>query len=148
MIETLLDKVSGIHLRGDQIKGPVFDSYQNKRKKVVILPLKVTVYFNYSPTNTTVRAKEKRETAQDFVVQAVREELPKQGYDVIDYFNIDPHYGTMEDFDQMVKALHEADIKIIMDLVINHNSSEHPFFQDALKNKQSKGKPYHMFSSA
>lgn len=52
-------------------------------------------------------------------------------YDVKDYFSIDPDYGTMEDFDAFLKACDERGINVILDLVMNHTSSEHPWFQQA-----------------
>jgi alpha-amylase len=52
-------------------------------------------------------------------------------YDVIDYFKIDPEYGTMEDLKELIKIAKENDIKIIIDLVINHTSSKHPWFLQA-----------------
>lgn len=52
-------------------------------------------------------------------------------YDVMDYENIDPMYGTLDDFDAMLSAAHERHIRVIMDLVVNHTSSEHPWFLSA-----------------
>ncbi len=54
-------------------------------------------------------------------------------YDVIDYYNIDPIYGDMEDFDLLSSELKKADIKLILDLVINHSSDKHPWFLSAAK---------------
>lgn len=52
-------------------------------------------------------------------------------YDVTDYCSIDPEYGTMEDFEAFMAACEERGIKVILDLVINHSSSKHPWFQEA-----------------
>ena len=52
-------------------------------------------------------------------------------YDVTDYKNIDPQYGSIDDFDDLVAACHERDIRIYLDLVINHTSSQHPWFKQA-----------------
>ena len=52
-------------------------------------------------------------------------------YDVTDYYAIDPVYGTLEDFQAFLSACDERGIKVIMDLVLNHTSSEHPWFQEA-----------------
>ncbi|MBR5127697.1 MAG: alpha-amylase [Roseburia sp.] len=52
-------------------------------------------------------------------------------YDVIDYYEIDPEYGTMEDFKAFVKACDERGIRVMIDLVMNHSSSEHEWFQTA-----------------
>jgi alpha-glucosidase len=55
------------------------------------------------------------------------------GYDVADYFDIEPTYGSLDDFDHLVAAAAERSIKILMDVVPNHCSSEHAWFQAALK---------------
>ena len=52
-------------------------------------------------------------------------------YDVVDYKDIDPQYGTMDDFDELVKSCHERGIRVIVDTVFNHSSSEHPWFKEA-----------------
>ena len=52
-------------------------------------------------------------------------------YDTTDYYSIDPEYGTMEDFEAFLSACRERGIKVIMDLALNHTSSEHPWFQEA-----------------
>lgn len=52
-------------------------------------------------------------------------------YDVTDYYGIDPEYGTMEDFEHFMAACEERGIKVIIDLVLNHTSSQHPWFQEA-----------------
>ncbi|WP_051393586.1 glycoside hydrolase family 13 protein [Glycomyces arizonensis] len=54
------------------------------------------------------------------------------GYDVADYRAIDPRFGTLDDFDAMLEAAHEAGIRLIVDLVPNHSSSEHEWFKAAL----------------
>ena len=58
--------------------------------------------------------------------------LADGGYDVIDYRNVDPRLGTMDDFDEMVRVAHEAGIKVIVDIVPNHTADKHVFFQEAL----------------
>lgn len=59
------------------------------------------------------------------------------GYDVVDYLKTEPDYGTMEDFENMIKVAHEHGIKIILDFIINHSSVENPWFQDAISNPNS-----------
>ncbi len=51
------------------------------------------------------------------------------GYDVADYRAIDPRYGTMEDWDRLLSELHDRDMRLVMDLVVNHTSTEHAWFQ-------------------
>lgn len=54
------------------------------------------------------------------------------GYDVSDYYKIDPVMGTMADFEALVTDLHQAGIKLIMDFVLNHTSDQHPWFKAAV----------------
>jgi len=63
------------------------------------------------------------------------------GYDVADYCAIDPSYGTMEDFDQLVAEAHKRGIRLILDMVFNHTSTEHNWFKSAL----DKNSPYRQF---
>ena len=51
------------------------------------------------------------------------------GYDISDYYNIDELYGTMEDFEEMLREAHKRDIKIVMDIVVNHSSTENEWFK-------------------
>ena len=59
-------------------------------------------------------------------------ELADGGYDVIDYRNVDPRLGTLDDFDRMVAAAHERNIRVIVDIVPNHTSTKHAWFREAL----------------
>ena len=54
------------------------------------------------------------------------------GYDVTDYYAVNPDYGTMEDFTRLLEEAHARDIRVIIDLVLNHTSTQHPWFQSAL----------------
>ena len=58
------------------------------------------------------------------------------GYDIADYYEIDPLFGTMEDFDSLLEEAHQHGLKIMMDIVVNHTSTEHAWFKDVLKNKE------------
>src|SRR5690348_13586653 len=58
--------------------------------------------------------------------------LADGGYDVADYRNVDPRLGTLEDFDAMVTALHARSINVVVDIVPNHTSDLHEWFQEAL----------------
>ncbi len=62
------------------------------------------------------------------------------GYDIADYKDINPEYGTLEEFKQLLDAAHSKGLKVIMDLVINHTSDEHDWFKESLKSKDN---PYH-----
>lgn len=62
------------------------------------------------------------------------------GYDITDYTAINPEYGTLEDFQAFLTAAHERGIRVIIDLVLNHTSSEHPWFVSAM---QGPGSPYY-----
>ena len=53
------------------------------------------------------------------------------GYDISDYYSIHPEYGDMADFDELLSKLHDRNIRLIMDVVINHTSDEHPWFQSS-----------------
>ena len=57
--------------------------------------------------------------------------LADQGYDISDYYDIDPRFGTLEDMDELLKEAKKRDISIIMDLVVNHCSDEHEWFKKA-----------------
>ncbi|SMF84198.1 trehalose-6-phosphate hydrolase [Paenibacillus uliginis N3/975] len=61
------------------------------------------------------------------------------GYDVADYYNIDPAYGTMEDFDELVQELKNRSMHLMIDIVVNHSSTEHRWFKEA---KSSRDNPY------
>lgn len=58
--------------------------------------------------------------------------LDDNGYDISDYRAIHPDFGTMEDMDRLIEKLHDAGIRLIMDLVVNHTSDEHAWFQKAI----------------
>jgi len=67
------------------------------------------------------------------------------GYDIRDYHKIMAEFGNMEDFDELLKEVHARDMKLIMDLVINHTSDEHEWFQKALAEPDSKYGNYYLF---
>ena len=66
------------------------------------------------------------------------------GYDISDYYSIHPEYGTMEDFQAVLDGAHERGMKVIMDLVVNHTSDEHPWFL-ASKDKNSPYRDYYFW---
>lgn len=70
------------------------------------------------------------------------------GYDIRDYRKIMDEMGTMADFDELLEKTHEKDMKLIMDLVVNHTSDEHQWFQNALKNPQGHYGNYYFFKKS
>ncbi|MBQ9154855.1 MAG: alpha-glucosidase, partial [Solobacterium sp.] len=66
------------------------------------------------------------------------------GYDVSDYQAIDPKFGTMEDFDRLMEECHSRGLKVIMDMVINHTSTEHRWFKEALSSPDSPYRDYYI----
>jgi trehalose-6-phosphate hydrolase len=77
-------------------------------------------------------------------------ESPKvdNGYDVFDYYKIDPTYGTLQDFEAFLNEAHKRDIKIIMDLVVNHTSTDSEWFQEAKKSKDNPYRDYYVWKDA
>lgn len=67
------------------------------------------------------------------------------GYDVSDYESINPEYGTMTDMDQLIEEAKKRNIKIIMDLVVNHTSDQHPWFLEAKKGKDNPYRDYYIW---
>lgn len=67
------------------------------------------------------------------------------GYDISDYQDINPEFGTMEDFDELLEEAKKRDIKIIIDLVVNHTSDKHNWFKEAISNPNSKYRDYYIF---
>jgi glycosidase len=68
------------------------------------------------------------------------------GYDVLNYYAVNTEYGTMDDFKNLLAEAHKRDIKIIIDLVLNHTSSQHPFFADANRDANSKYRDWYVWS--
>ncbi|SIQ98492.1 alpha,alpha-phosphotrehalase [Aeromonas hydrophila] len=67
------------------------------------------------------------------------------GYDIADYYAIDPAYGTMADFEALLAAAHARDIRIVMDIVVNHTSTEHAWFKSALGDKNNPYRDYYIW---
>ena len=71
--------------------------------------------------------------------------LADQGYDIADYYNIDPRFGTMDDMDELLREAHKRDMYILMDLVVNHCSDEHEWFRKAAEDPDGKyGKYFYL----
>ena len=67
------------------------------------------------------------------------------GYDISDYQAIMKAFGTMEDFDRMLSQIHERGMKLVMDLVVNHTSDEHPWFVESRKGKENPYRDYYIW---
>ena len=67
------------------------------------------------------------------------------GYDISDYKNIHPDYGTLEQFRKVLDRAHELGLKVLMDLVINHTSDEHPWFLESCKGKDNPYSDYYIW---
>ena len=67
------------------------------------------------------------------------------GYDISDYQAIMEDFGTMEDFDEMLSEMHKRGIKLVMDLVVNHTSDEHPWFVESRKSKDNPYRDYYIW---
>jgi len=71
--------------------------------------------------------------------------LVDNGYDIADYEAINPIYGTMEDFDRLLELCHEKGLKLVMDLVVNHNSDQSKWFQESKKSRNNKYSDYYIW---
>ena len=67
------------------------------------------------------------------------------GYDISNYQGIMKEFGTMEDFDEMLRTAHEKGIKLVMDLVVNHTSDEHPWFVESRKSRENPYRDYYIW---
>ncbi|MGL5544009.1 MAG: alpha,alpha-phosphotrehalase [Cetobacterium sp.] len=67
------------------------------------------------------------------------------GYDIADYYNIDPIFGNMNDFEELLKETHKRGMKLIMDMVINHTSIENFWFKEALKDPENRYHNYYIW---
>lgn len=68
------------------------------------------------------------------------------GYDVTDYYAVHPDFGTMDDFERVVEEAHARDIRIILDLVVNHTSSRHPWFLEAVRDPDSPKRDWYVWA--
>ncbi|KAL0223193.1 hypothetical protein P9112_002583 [Eukaryota sp. TZLM1-RC] len=68
------------------------------------------------------------------------------GYDVADYTNVHPDYGTLSDFDRFISAAHDFGLKVLVDFVVNHTSDQHPWFQAARSDRNSPYRDYYVWS--
>ena len=63
--------------------------------------------------------------------------MDDNGYDISDYQDIDPLFGTLADLDELIKELHDRNMKLVMDLVVNHTSDEHPWFKESRSSRDN-----------
>ena len=70
------------------------------------------------------------------------------GYDVSDYFDIDPLFGNMDDFEQLINICHKNGLKIIIDQVYSHTSDEHPFFKQSKNDKENDKADWYVWADA
>ncbi len=66
-----------------------------------------------------------------------RSPMDDNGYDISDYTDIDPLFGTLADLDELITQLHQRGMKLVMDLVVNHTSDEHPWFQESRSSRDN-----------
>ena len=74
-----------------------------------------------------------------------RSPMADNGYDVSDYRDVDPLFGTLADLDELIAAAHGRGLKIVMDVVFNHTSIEHPWFREALTGPDSPKRDWYLF---
>lgn len=72
--------------------------------------------------------------------------LKDDGYDISDYMNVHPSYGTIEDFSAFLAAAHDRDLQVMIELVINHTSDQHPWFQSARQSPTSPHRDFYVWS--
>jgi glycosidase len=77
----------------------------------------------------------------------VAESPSYHGYDVTDYYKVEPDYGTNDDFSAFVAAAHRHKIRVLVDLVLNHTSSEHPWFKEALQDSTAPHRNWYRWSA-
>ncbi len=72
--------------------------------------------------------------------------LRDDGYDIADYYGIHPDYGTLADFQRLVEAAHQRGIRILTELVVNHTSDQHPWFQESRRDPKSPKRDWYVWS--
>jgi maltose alpha-D-glucosyltransferase/alpha-amylase len=72
--------------------------------------------------------------------------LRDDGYDIADYYGIHPDYGTLADFQRLVEASHERGMRILTELVVNHTSDQHPWFQESRRDPKSPKRDWYVWS--
>lgn len=85
--------------------------------------------------------------AQCIWLMPIAESPSYHGYDVVDYYTVDREYGTNDDFRRLVEEAHRRGIAVIVDMVLNHSSSEHPWFRAASSDPASPYRDWYLFSA-
>ena len=77
-----------------------------------------------------------------------RSPMDDNGYDISDYQDIDPLFGTLEDLDALIEDVHARGMKLVMDLVVNHTSDEHPWFVESRSSKDNPKRDWYWWRPA
>jgi alpha-glucosidase len=80
-----------------------------------------------------------------WVAPMYRSPMADFGYDVADYCDVDPIFGTMQDFDRLLKEAHRRDIKLILDFVPNHSSDQHPWFLESRSSRENAKRDWYLW---
>lgn len=126
---------------------------ENWKNKVVyqIYPMSFNSYYNNS-TGDIRGIIEKLDYLKTLGVGIIwltpvyESPMKDNGYDISDYYNVNELFGNMKDLEELITELHKKDMKLIMDLVVNHCSCEHRWFKEAVADKNSKYRDYFLFS--
>ena len=70
----------------------------------------------------------------------------EDGYDIADYYGVDKRYGTLGEFVEFMQACKQRGLRVLIDLVVNHTSNEHPWFQEARRDPKSKYRGWYVWS--
>ena len=80
-----------------------------------------------------------------WVAPIYRSPMADFGYDVSDYCGVDPIFGTMQDFDRLLKEAHRRDLKLILDFVPNHSSDQHPWFMESRSSRENSKRDWYLW---
>ena len=80
-----------------------------------------------------------------WVAPVYRSPMVDFGYDVADYCDVDPIFGTMQDFDRLLKEAHRRDLKLILDFVPNHSSDQHPWFLESRSSRENAKRDWYLW---
>lgn len=80
-----------------------------------------------------------------WVAPIYRSPMADFGYDVADYCSVDPIFGTMQDFDRLLREAHRRNLKLILDFVPNHSSDQHPWFMESRSSGESPKRDWYLW---